>query len=120
MVFVLAFSNLASVVVVGGALMYKYWKTRDGGFLWLAVALVLWPVLRVGLTVTIAQLTDGRPSVLGLNSADSIVALFHIADMVGRALIVVGVLTLYRGTTSLRARSDDGEPAMESADMREA
>ncbi len=97
------------------ALVVKYRRTGDTGFLWLGLALVVWPLLGFLEAPLVRVMVDrtlaGEPVVFpfslvaaGRMSIGSLVAsLGYSSRLVRSSLVLLGILHLYRGRSAGRA-----------------
>jgi hypothetical protein len=96
-------------VAVLGVLVRKYIRTRDVGFLWLGVAVILWPGVRGILDIvkqsTISLLLSGQPAKWypanlvhrGQMSVGYFAASFNMVEsMIGMLLLLIAVSYLGR------------------------
>jgi hypothetical protein len=100
--------RIGTLVVIAGALVYKYWRTGDRGFLWLGLPVVVLPALPIGLGMrwAVDRLQSGEgvgffPFTLverGQMSIGSLLSLVgSCVHTVYTVLILIGILLLYSG-----------------------
>ncbi len=89
----------ALYVVLAVVLMRKYFRTRDAGFIWLGVAVVLWPpASRLLDRVLVGRIIDGHSN--GQMTVGEIVNLIgSIQQLIGIGLLLIAVLYLSRTNT---------------------
>ena len=105
---VIAFIGIVCVMVI------KYRNTRDRGFIWLGLALVIWPLvaycLEAGERVLINRLSEGQTVSLypfslvsqGRITIGKLVAtLGSFRSFIKSVLILTGLAMLYRGSRSV-------------------
>jgi hypothetical protein len=99
--------TIALRLVIGVVLVRKYSLTRDRGFLWLGVAVVIWPLIAMMLNsaerMLLASFSNGQmagvyPFTLvaqGQASISGLVSIFaFFENLIGMALLMVAVLML--------------------------
>jgi hypothetical protein len=106
---VLVFAALAFHVALAVVLVHKYIRTRDPGFVWLGVALVIWPIASglfdQGGRVLVSRLSSGRfvgfyPFSLvergQVTLGEVALVLNSLRDLIGVGLSLVAVFYLCR------------------------
>ena len=102
-------AHVVLYAAIAWALISKYRSTRDPGLLWLGVALVIWPIvswaLSYGDKVMLDRLSSGKPvgispfslvqrNVITLGTLMALLS--YLKSLVGSALVLVGILNLYK------------------------
>ncbi len=103
----LAIIDTLALLGVAGALGWKLFTTKDRGFLWLIVALVVWPVVQIGLFLAYNRWVDTVPQIGSLSTGEIVSATLYILDLIERSLLIVAILMLYRGSTALFRKNED-------------
>jgi nitrate reductase NapE component len=102
----LAILDILAFGGVAAALGWKLYTTRDRGFLWLIVAVVVWPITQIGLSLAYGLWVDTIPEIGTLAPGEIVSGALYIFDLVQRSLLIVAILMLYRGSTSLKPKTD--------------
>jgi hypothetical protein len=104
----LAIVDTLALVGVAVAIGRKFFVTRDRGFLWLLVALVVWPVAQIGMFFAYNRWVDSVPSIGSLAPGELVSVVLYSLDLVERSLLIVAIFMLYRGSKTSR-RTDEHE-----------
>jgi hypothetical protein len=107
--YILAALAVALHIAIAVVLVRKYIRTRDAGFIWLGIAVVIWPVLSRlldgGERVFIDRVIQHQPVGLypfslverGDMTMGQLVLAFSVGEqLIGIVLLLVAVLYLYR------------------------
>lgn len=109
MITVLMIVGWALFVAIAWVLVLKYLRTRDKGFLWLAAAFIVWPLINSllghGNAIMLNRLADGEPVgwfpftlvEAGRLTTGDLVAMFaYIREAIRSALILIGIASLHK------------------------
>ena len=91
---------------MAAALGWKFYSTRDRGFLWLVGALVAWPLVQLGLFFGYNRWVDTVPTVGSLTSGELVAVALYTLDLIERSLLIVAILMLYRGLAVMRRKDE--------------
>ena len=102
-------------LAVAAALVFKFLRTKDFGYIWLGIAVVLWPALSAPLNskanalITLAGTGKGStpfPFSLvqhGVTTMGDLFMLFSVSEaLVGACLLLIAVLSLGKANGSLK------------------
>ena len=108
------FSTTAAVIFVvtilikAAVIVFKYARTRDRGFIWLGIALVVWPVnmalMNYGLQAMITRINAKQPVGFypflwverGQITLGQLLTIYHTSiQLLGAVLVIVALCSLY-------------------------
>lgn len=102
----LAIADTLPLVGVAAALGRKFYSTRDRVFLWLIGALVVWPLVQLGLFFGYSRFVDTVPTFRSLSSGELPSVALYTLDLIERSLLIVATLMLYRGSEIFKRKNE--------------
>lgn len=100
---------VVSYLALGAALAFKYLRTRDRGFIWLGLAVVIWPIVTGQLDHILIRQMVRSPSLKihtffgePLTNGGLLTSLYSIEGLIRTGLLLIAIVYLCKANSSAK------------------